>query len=183
MTASAPVQLHLGCGKRFLPGFLHIDREPYDHLDHHGDIKDLSMFPDGSVSLIYACHCFNYFDDDDARAALAEWRRVLRPGGVLRVAVPDFASITRYYVQSGDLRTVTRLVTGYYKGKDKVAYHRAVYDEATLSALMRAAHFDHVRRYDWRTTSHARIDDYSQAYLPHMDKEKGVPMSLNLEAW
>ena len=39
-----------------------------------------------------------------------------------------------------------------------------------------------MKRYDLRDTEHADIDDCSQAYLPHMDKENGVLMSLNVEA-
>jgi hypothetical protein len=35
---------------------------------------------------------------------------------------------------------------------------------------------------DWRATEHAGIDDYSQAYFPHMDKEFGIQVSLNVEA-
>ena len=51
-----------------------------------------------------------------------------------------------------------------------------------LSGLLLKAGFASVRRWDWRETEHAEIDDYSQAHLPHMDKENGRPMSLNLEA-
>ena len=176
------LKLHLGCGKRFIPGFIHIDQDYYDHVDYQQNIQDLSIFQDDSAELIYVCHCFNYLDEDEATTAVTEWRRVLKPGGVLRIAVPDFASIVRYYVEHGDIRPLQRLVTGYYKSKDAVIYHRAVYDERSLSRLLNSCGFEHVRRYDWRETSHARVDDYSQAYLPHMDKEKGLLMSLNLEA-
>ena len=41
--------------------------------------------------------------------------------------------------------------------------------------------FENVRRYDWRETEHAEIDDYAQAYFPHMDKENGLLISLNIE--
>lgn len=41
--------------------------------------------------------------------------------------------------------------------------------------------FENVRRYNWRETEHALIDDYSQAYIPHMDKENGILISLNIE--
>ena len=33
----------------------------------------------------------------------------------------------------------------------------------------------------WEETEHAQFDDHSQAYLPHMDKENGTLMSLNVE--
>ena len=41
--------------------------------------------------------------------------------------------------------------------------------------------FKNVERYDWRETEHAEFDDHSQAYLPHMDKENGTLISLNVE--
>ena len=39
-----------------------------------------------------------------------------------------------------------------------------------------------MREWDWRKTDHSNIDDYSQAYLPHMNKENGLLVSLNIEA-
>jgi hypothetical protein len=33
----------------------------------------------------------------------------------------------------------------------------------------------------WRETEHAHVDDFSQAYIPHMDKENGILISLNIE--
>ena len=42
--------------------------------------------------------------------------------------------------------------------------------------------FKKVSRYDWRDTEHAYVDDFSQAYYPHMDKENGIQHSLNVEA-
>jgi hypothetical protein len=63
-----------------------------------------------------------------------------------------------------------------------VEYHRTVYDEDTLKNLLLECGFSKISRYDWRSTSHSKYDDYSQAYLPHMDKESGIHMSLNLEA-
>jgi hypothetical protein len=42
--------------------------------------------------------------------------------------------------------------------------------------------FDNIKEYNWKTTEHSNIDDFSQAYLPHLDKKNGMLMSLNLEA-
>jgi hypothetical protein len=59
-----------------------------------------------------------------------------------------------------------------------------IFDFATLKAGLEQAGFGDVRRYDWRKTELGKlgIDDYSQAYLPHMDKENGRLMMLNVEA-
>ena len=42
--------------------------------------------------------------------------------------------------------------------------------------------FKEVNYFDWRKTEHSHIDDFSQCYLPHMDKDNGLLMSLNIEA-
>ena len=42
--------------------------------------------------------------------------------------------------------------------------------------------FKDIKRYDWRLTEHSNVDDFSQAYLPHMEKSNGKLMSLNVEA-
>jgi hypothetical protein len=59
-----------------------------------------------------------------------------------------------------------------------------IFDFATFRAGLEQAGFRDVRRYDWREADvgQAGIDDFSQAYLPHMDKENGRLMMLNVEA-
>jgi predicted SAM-dependent methyltransferase len=176
------LKLHLGCGKRYIPGFVHVDQDAYPHIDYRSDIRRLPSFGDDSVALIYACHCFNFFDDDEAVEVLAEWRRVLVPGGVLRLSVPDFEAVAKAYLEIGEVEPVKRLVTGYYQGQKETCWYRTIYDETSLRSLLERCGFVDVGRYDWRDTAHAAVDDYSQAYLPHMDKEHGRLMSLNVEA-
>ena len=50
-----------------------------------------------------------------------------------------------------------------------------------LTVLVSAG-FRNLRQYDWRETSHGDVDDFSQAYIPHLDKEHGRLISLNVEA-
>jgi hypothetical protein len=59
-----------------------------------------------------------------------------------------------------------------------------VFDFHTLKAGLEEAGFVSIHRYDWRQTDVGlwSIDDYSQAYLPHMDKGYGKLMALNVEA-
>lgn len=58
---------------------------------------------DGSVEVAYSCHMMEHLDRDAARAYLRESLRVLRPGGILRVAVPDLMFYSKRYVADGDL--------------------------------------------------------------------------------
>ena len=175
-------KLHLGCGVKHLPGWFHVDALDYPHVDHQGPVDDLSFIPDGEVELIYACHVLEHFGRKTYKAVLAEWRRVLKPGGVLRLAVPDYAACARLYL-SGRLVRGLEDVRGLMVGgqRDKYDFHGMVFDEPDLTVALKEAGFREVRRWDWRTTEHAHMDDYSQAYLPHMDKENGTLVSLNLD--
>jgi len=180
------MKLHLGCWHRQIPGFVHVDLCDLPHIDHQSRIDALPFVADGAAELIYCSHAFEYFDRQQAVAVLAEWRRVLRPGGLLRLAVPDFEALIEVYRRSGAIERVL----GPLYGRMEIAtaqgphclYHRTCYDDASLTRLLQDAGFGAVRRWDWRATEHAGIDDHSQAYFPHMDKEGGLLVSLNLEA-
>ena len=65
---------------------------------------------------------------------------------------------------------------------DPPFYHKTVYDYASLKTILYDCGFKSVSKYDWRDTDHAEFDDHSQAYLPHMDKDNGTLISLNVEA-
>ena len=97
LSEKKPVQLHLGCGKRYIPGFLHIDFENFSHIDLVGNVSNLSFINDNSVDLIYACHVLEYFDIFDLKKVLKEWYRVLKKGSILRLSVPDFDKVIEIY--------------------------------------------------------------------------------------
>lgn len=178
-----PLRLHLGCGPRFIPGFLHVDAQPHPHVDLVADVARLEMIPDASVDLIYASHVLEHFGRWEFRGVLTEWRRILKPGGVLRLAVPDFAACAKLYYENGladGLNGLIGLVCG--GQRDEHDFHRMIFDEPFLTHELVGLGFRQVRRWDWRDTEHADIDDYSQSYLPHLDKNRGTLMSLNLEA-
>lgn len=175
-------KLHLGCGVKHFPGWFHVDALAYPHVDHVGRVEELGFVPTGSAGLIYACHLLEHFNRKTYMNALREWRRVLRTGGVLRLAVPDYAACARVYL-SGTLVRGIEDVRGLMMGgqRDQYDFHSMIFDEPDLTRALKEAGFADVRRWDWRTTEHAAIDDYSQAYLPHMDKVNGTLVSLNLE--
>jgi SAM-dependent methyltransferase len=177
------LKLHVGCGKRFIPGFVHIDQAAFPHVDHVQDIRRLPNFADNTVSLIYACQVIEYFAREEVMDVLVDWRRVLAPGGVLRLSVPNFAVISRLY-QAG-LKLDWFLGTLYGRmpdGKNGFIYHRTTYDEPSLRELLSRLGFNNICLWDWRQTEHAAVDDYSQAYFPHMEKEHGILFNLNMQA-
>jgi hypothetical protein len=70
-----------------------------------------------------------------------------------------------------------------YGGQDyEYNFHHVAFDFKFLEKHLTKVGFKNIRRYDWRKTRHKDYDDFSQAYIPHMDKEHGILMSLNVEA-
>ena len=183
------MKLNLGCGKNFIPGFIHIDLDEYSHIDHRSDVSDLSFISENSADLIYSSHTLEYFDRLEVIKVLQEWYRVLKPMGILRVAVPDFNAIIKVYQKYGDIDHQGVLGPLYgrwsYKSSnkdEKIFYHKTTYDFKSLEKVLNKVGFRNIKRYDWQQSIHREYDDYSQAYIPHMDKENGILISLNVEA-
>ena len=174
-------KLHLGCGWRnFGPDWIHIDGGNYEHLDF-GDITKL-IYQDNTVDLIYASHVLEYFDRDEAEVLLTEWIRVLKPGGTLRIAVPDFKRLMWVYQHTTDLNKILGPLFGKMKMGEETIYHKTVYDLESMKRLLEKLKLKNVKTYNWRETEHAGFDDHSQAYFPHLNKENGLLISLNIEA-
>ena len=176
------MKLHLGCGNRYIPGFYHVDYMDYPHVDRRGPVEDLGFLEDESVELIYASHILEHFGRYEVERVLKEWRRVLRSGGILRVAVPNFRAVVELYEREGLQNGFSGLVGLVCGGqRHPLDFHKIVFDKPFLTYLLNNAGFAQVREWDWRMTEHAGVDDYSQAYIPHMEKTAGRLVSLNLE--
>ena len=91
------MKLHLGCGERYLEGFIHVDLAQYDHIDYEMPVDNLEIFSDNSAEEIYASHVIEYFDREEIKSVLKEWNRVLKKNGVLRLAVPNFPELIKVY--------------------------------------------------------------------------------------
>jgi predicted SAM-dependent methyltransferase len=103
----------------------------------------------------------------------------LRPGGILRISVPDFAQLCKVYQKHERLDMVIGALFG--RGDYLYNIHYNVFDFESLRDVLKKTGFENIHRYEWRDTEHADVDDYSQAYIPHMDKENGTLISLNIE--
>lgn len=176
------MKLHLGCWKRFIPGFIHIDLCDMKHIDYKSDIGNLKFIDNETVDYIYSSHALEYKNFDECKLVLKEWFRVLKTGGMLRIAVPDFEKLIELYNSTRDIDKIIGPLYGQMNLNEIKIYHRCVFDKKKLVNLLSEIGFSSISRYDWRNTEHANIDDHSQAYFPHMDKENGLLLSLNIEA-
>ena len=175
------MKINIGCGQRnFGKEWIHIDGADYDHIDS----KDLLMkeYENKSVELIYASHLIEYFDRKEIIPILKRWREVLKPNGILRLAVPNFEVYAKLYSEKKiSLDDSLGPLFGKMEMGNKTIYHKTTYDYSSLKKILQEVGMRNISKYNWRQTSHSMFDDHSQAYFPHMDKDNGTLMSLNME--
>lgn len=162
------VKLHIGCGRRRLEGYVHIDGADFPHIDHH-DVTKLP-FEDNSVDECYSAHLIAYFDRIEVQELLDEWYRVLKPGGVMRIATPDFRAIVGLYLEGTDLFNFSGLLFGKMKMRESSIYHKQTYDFDTLKFMLELLKFKNVQLYDYKTFLPEGYDDHSMAHFPHSEE-------------
>jgi predicted SAM-dependent methyltransferase len=102
--ADAPIRLHIG-GTHPHPDWKILNVQAGPGVDYVGDCTDLSRFADASVSEVYASHVLEHLSYVDALPrALSEIRRVLVPGGRVRISVPDIEVLSAWMAD----RTLSR---------------------------------------------------------------------------
>jgi SAM-dependent methyltransferase len=108
-------RLNWGCGPRPAPGWINSDILVGPGIDVSGDIRDGLALDTASVDYAVAIHALQDVPYVDLVAVLGELRRVLRPGGVLRLGLPDLDRAVRaylagdrayFYVPDADARTI-----------------------------------------------------------------------------
>ena len=175
------MKINIGCGQRnFGKEWIHIDGADYEHIDS----KDILMknYERESVELIYASHLIEYFDRKEIIPILKRWREVLKPNGILRLAVPNFEIYAKLYSEKKiSLDNSLGPLFGKMEMGNKTIYHKTTYDYTSLKKILEEVGMRNISKYNWRQTSHSMFDDHSQAYFPHMDKDSGTLMSLNME--
>ena len=175
------MKINIGCGRRdFGKEWIHIEGGDYDHIDS----KDILMkdYEKESVELIYTSHLIEYFDRKEIIPILKRWREVLKPNGILRLAVPNFQLYAKLYAEKKiSLDDSLGPLFGKMEMEKKTIYHKTTYDYFSLKKILQEVGMRNISKYNWRQTSHSIFDDHSQAYFPHMDKDNGILMSLNME--
>ena len=83
-------KLNLGSYDRKLPGYVNVDIVGDYNPDVVANVNRLSGIGDGEYDLVRASHVLEHFMYDECARVLAEWSRVLRPGGYLVVCCPDY---------------------------------------------------------------------------------------------
>ncbi len=138
------LRLHLGCGPNHLSGWINVDLVSA-RPDLPWDLARPTPFPDSSITAIFYEHLLEHLPLPPAIGLLRESHRLLKPGGVLRVGVPDFGRYARDY--AGRRTLIARLRPGRptaLLALSELAFcfgHASVWDDETLLAALREAGF------------------------------------------
>ncbi len=144
------------------------------HVDHVGNAKDLSRFPDETFSDIYASHVIEHFDyTDELPGVLKELHRVLMPRGKLYISVPDMDKLCRLFLMKDKLSArerfnVMRMMFGGHV--DKYDYHNAGLNHEFLEEFLLKAGFENVKVVD-------AFNFFQDTSTLHV---QGYPISLNI---
>lgn len=168
-------RLHLGCGNRKLDGWINVDVRDEVAPDIVATVRNLDPIDTDSVDTIYACHILEHVPRPELMETLREWRRVLKPGGTLRLSVPDFWTIAELYIA---FQTPMWLLIGALYGRQDHEWntHYQCFDFHYLSWMLTEAGFIDIRYWRPEDVHPEGWDDYSLATID------GQRISLNLEA-
>ena len=91
--------LNVGCGRRYDRRWVNLDLESRDASVVQYDITQGIPFADNTFDAVYHSHVFEHLKPEQGERLLKECFRVLAPGGVLRIVVPDLEKIAQLYLQ------------------------------------------------------------------------------------
>ena len=150
------MRLNLGAGDVPVDGYTSLDRKTGQ------EIYPLS-YADDSVDEIRASHVLEHFSHTVIGNVLKEWSRVFKPGGLLKLAVPDYEVISRQYLAGADIPVQGYVMGGHVDDDD---HHGTIFDYDELYRGLKAVGLIGIER--WQSD----IQDCA-----------ALPISLNLQAY
>jgi predicted SAM-dependent methyltransferase len=137
-----------------LSGYKHnVERDEYvrrlqSNLFVHADLTRPLPFASASADFIFSSHVLEHLTRAQGLALVTEAHRILRPGGIIRVAVPDLDIAIALHATG---KTREMLDHYFYRPESgRLAEHRSMYNYALLAELLREAGFATVERREYR---------------------------------
>lgn len=187
--------VNVACGPQVIEGFVNLDLRASHRSVFEWDCRRTLPFASGSVAGLRAEHFFEHLDPrDEAPRFLAEVRRVLQPGGVVRLIVPDAGRYLEAYVRGNlsgfDALAVPRpFPTDLPTRMDVINHvfhqwgeHRWAYDLETLSHRLVAAGFAAIQHSAFRRGLDLRLADdrdVHASYSLYVDARNGHVQSVS----
>ena len=123
---------------------------------HYLNLAKPFPYSDGSFECVFSAHVFEHIPRKQMAGLLREILRVLSPGGVMRVSVPDLDFFIRHY-QPECADDFVNAVFEISQANDKNRHHW-MYSAYTLIKLLKDAGFANVRQWGFREGTCSDID-------------------------
>lgn len=181
--ASDSLKLNLGCGGGRQEGYFNVDVRALPNVDFIATPRDCLRLFAGCCQEVYISHILEHQaysgkskrdHDESVLGFLAVVHGLLKEGGLLRVAVPDFGAIAKLYAE-GRQPLYPRLLGRLCGEQDYPENtHRCMFDRAYLEQCLRETGFVNIQEWDPVALGLARDSSF--------DELEGVRTSLNLVA-
>ena len=177
------LKIYFGCGTTRQTGYINVDVRKTHATDLVVELGAISRCLKGCCSEVYMSHVLEHFGspgkamrkgDNDVLGAILLVKKMLKPSGVIRIAVPDFKVLCQlYFEQKVSLHP---RILGRISGEQEYPenLHRCVFDYDFLQYCLSYCGFEDIQ--SWDPVREGFIKDSS------FDQINGINTSLNLEA-
>ncbi|WP_319468953.1 methyltransferase domain-containing protein [uncultured Pseudodesulfovibrio sp.] len=176
-------KLNLGCGRNRQEGYLNVDVRAIPGVDMAADMKKCVRVFENECNEVYLSHVVEHFGypgkagrntPDTVLGFLQQIHQMLRPSGVIRVAVPDFAALAKLYIEGK--QPLSPRLAGRLCGEQDYPenLHKCLFDYDYLKKCLEDTGFTEIQKWDPRTCGLSRDSSF--------DELDGISTSLNLMA-
>ncbi|WP_440649127.1 class I SAM-dependent methyltransferase [Candidatus Pelagibacter sp. HIMB1521] len=170
------LKIHLGCGNINLQGWLNIDARDFKHVHIISDGFDLTQFKENSIAEFYLCHVLEHFSFNETHNFLKKLYNLLKPGGLIRISVPDIEKLYILYNKQKKLSIIKNAIMGGQNYPND--FHKSIYDHQELKNILEKNNFKNVS--SWKTIDvfGQSIGDWSDGVYKY--NMQNYDISLNL---
>lgn len=166
-----PIKLNIGCGTDYKEDWVNVDNnsdENIERLDLNWDMRNPLPFEENSVDYVFNEHFLEHLTVEEGQVVIKDLMRVLKPGGVLRIAVPDLEVVVNKYLKNNltEDPTIKKFDLTWIKTRAEfinVSFrwwgHKWLYDFEELKRRIEEAGFLKIERCELGKSSHPALNN------------------------
>lgn len=175
------IKLHLGCGQRYLNGYINIDYPLYKHTVQNSKVADLEVdllelkYISESIEEIRLHHVLEHFDYSTVCALLLVWNNWLKDKGVLHIEVPDYFRTSLVVLNPFKRIKYKRVAIRHIFGSHEAewAIHKCGYTKSTIKDLLSRFGFKTFKFKSnyWRGTYNFEVLSFKSKKITYQEAE------------
>lgn len=182
------MKLHLGCGQKYLDGYVNIDYPPAEHTvqdtsvaDEYHNISQLK-YKSACIDEVRLHHVFEHFERFSACAYLASWNSWLKQGGAIHIEVPDFETTLKKNFSRWDNHRFEGVGLRHIFGSQEAAWavHYEGYSEWKLKEIVSHFGFGNIEiiKSSYKRTFNIEIKATKKRSITKLEAMKGAESYL-----